>query len=91
MLGNPTASELMGIAACTGLAQNFAAIRSLITTGIQYGHMKMHLDNILNHLNASPEEVQLAVAHFESRSISFNSVRNYLEELRCLKTPARKI
>ena len=31
-----------------GLAQNFAAIRSLITSGIQKGHMKMHLLNILN-------------------------------------------
>lgn len=83
LLGNPDARELMGIAACTGLAQNFAAIRSLITTGIQFGHMKMHLENILNHLNASDEEVIQAVKHFEGKTISFNSVRNYLEELRC--------
>lgn len=83
LLGNPTAKELMGIAACTGLAQNFAAIRSLITTGIQYGHMKMHLDNILNHLNASDDEVGKVVTFFEGKTISFNSVRNYLEELRC--------
>ena len=86
MLGNPGARELMGIAACTGLAQNFAAIRSLITTGIQYGHMKMHLENILNHLKASPEESDKAVQYFESRSISFNSVRNFLENIRCARS-----
>ena len=43
LLGHPTAEELMMIIACMGLAQNFAAVRSLVTTGIQKGHMKMHL------------------------------------------------
>src|SRR5690606_12112100 len=56
MLHHPTAKDLMQIVAAAGLAQNFAAIRSLITTGIQQGHMKMHLLNILNQLEASPEE-----------------------------------
>src|SRR5690606_15031082 len=48
MLQNPSARELMQIIAVVGLAQNFAAVKSLITTGIQHGHMKMHLKNILN-------------------------------------------
>jgi len=43
LLGNPSASELMEIIAVAGLAQNFAAVKSLVTTGIQKGHMKMHL------------------------------------------------
>ena len=46
------ASELMQIIAAVGLAQNFAALKSLITSGIQKGHMKMHLLNILNHFGA---------------------------------------
>ena len=50
LLGSPNAKELMKIVAVAGLAQNFAAIKSLTTTGIQQGHMKMHLMNILNHL-----------------------------------------
>ena len=83
MLGNPSAKELMGIAACTGLAQNFAAIRSLVTTGIQYGHMKMHLDNILNHLNATESESARASRHFRDKVISFNAVRNFIDEIRC--------
>ena len=53
LLGNPSAEELMEIVAVAGLAQNFAALRSLITSGIQKGHMKMHLTNILNQLQAS--------------------------------------
>ena len=53
LLGNPNSKELMKIIAVSGLAQNFAAIKSLITTGIQKGHMKMHLSNILNALDLS--------------------------------------
>ena len=48
VLGNPNAELLMMQMACLGLAQNFGAIKSLVTTGIQKGHMKMHLLNILN-------------------------------------------
>ncbi|WP_272984569.1 hydroxymethylglutaryl-CoA reductase, degradative, partial [Leeuwenhoekiella blandensis] len=46
MLGNPSAPQLMEIIAVAGLAQNFGAVKSLTTTGIQKGHMKMHLMNI---------------------------------------------
>ena len=60
MLGKPNAHELMCIVAASGLAQNFAALRALTTTGIQKGHMKMHLLNILNQLEATEEEK----AHF---------------------------
>jgi hydroxymethylglutaryl-CoA reductase len=56
MLENPNARDLMKITAVAGLAQNFAAIKSLITTGIQHGHMKMHLINMLNKLEASRME-----------------------------------
>ena len=68
----------MGIIAATGLAQNFAALRSLVTTGIQKGHMKMHLMNILNHLQANEKEVCEAVAHFQDKVVSYTSVREFL-------------
>ena len=64
MLGNPSATELMEIVAVAGLAQNFAALRSLTTSGIQQGHMKMHLNNILNQHQATKEEKQIVIAHF---------------------------
>lgn len=82
MLGNPSATELMEIVAVAGLAQNFAALRSLTTSGIQQGHMKMHLNNILNQHQATKEEKQLVIAHFENKTASHNLVVDFLESLR---------
>ena len=82
ILGNPSAAELMQIIAVVGLAQNFAAVRSLVTTGIQRGHMKMHLTNILNHLHATPEEATAAVAFFDHKMVSFTAVRTFLDDFR---------
>ncbi len=82
MLGNPSAEELMMIIASTGLAQNFAAVRSLVTTGIQSGHMKMHLANILNHLGANAAEAADAMKYLEGKTVSFTAVREYLKQVR---------
>lgn len=82
LLGNPSAQELMKIVAATGLAQNFAAIKSLVTTGIQQGHMKMHLLNILNHLGATEEEKKISTIYFEDKVVSFTAVQHYLDGLR---------
>ena len=79
LLGHPNARELMMVIAATGLAQNFAAVRSLVTTGIQQGHMKMHLLNILNHLGANEQEAKEAVVYFKDRVVSFASVREFLD------------
>jgi hydroxymethylglutaryl-CoA reductase len=82
LLGNPSAEELMMIIATTGLAQNFAALRSLVTTGIQQGHMKMHLINILNQMEATEKEKEAACQYFEDNVVSFNAVRELLDTLR---------
>ncbi len=82
ILGRPSAPELMCIVAAVGLAQNFAAVRSLVTTGIQQGHMKMHLTNILNHLDASAEEAAAAQYFFQNQTVSFSGVRVFLEQER---------
>jgi len=80
ILGNPTAKELMGIVASVGLASNFAAIRSLITTGIQKGHMRLHLSNILNMLNVDNGQREEAESYFINRKVSFNAVKHFLHE-----------
>jgi hydroxymethylglutaryl-CoA reductase len=85
ILGNPDASELMGIIAAAGLASNFAAISSLITNGIQTGHMKMHLSNILYHLNADDSERQEAIRYFANRKPGFAAVGEFINELRVKK------
>jgi hydroxymethylglutaryl-CoA reductase len=79
VLNQPTARELMQIAACVGLAQNFAAVRSLVTTGIQKGHMKLHLLNILHQLGASEEQKVFAQNYFADKVVSFSAVRNLME------------
>ncbi len=82
LLGKPSAKELMQIVAVAGLAQNFAALRSLTTTGIQQGHMKMHIMNILNQLGANDTEKKQAVKHFEKNAVSHSAVADYITELR---------
>ena len=84
MLENPSAKELMQYVAVAGLAQNFAALRSLTTTGIQDGHMKMHLNNILNQFEANEEERVLIQKHFKHHVVSHSAVVEYIETLRKL-------
>ena len=80
LLGNPNAEKLMEIVAVAGLAQNFAALRSLVTSGIQKGHMKMHLFNILNQLDANPTQKEAALSYFKKNSVSFKTVSDFLQE-----------
>lgn len=82
ILGKPSSHELMQIVAVTGLAQNFAALRSLTTTGIQEGHMKMHINNILNQFQATKDERIAIAKHFENNTISHASVVEFIEKLR---------
>lgn len=82
MLGKPSAKELMEIIAVAGLAQNFAALNSLTTTGIQQGHMKMHLMNILNQFQANDLERNAVVKHFENQTVTHAGVVAFLENLR---------
>jgi hydroxymethylglutaryl-CoA reductase len=82
LLGNPSASELMQITATVGLAQNFSALRSLTTTGIQQGHMKMHLLNILNQLEATETEKATIIDYFKKDVPHHSTVVNVFKELR---------
>ena len=82
LLGKPSANELMQIVAVAGLSQNFAALRSLTTTGIQEGHMKMHLNNILNQFQVSDEERIFIKQHFKNETISHSAVVQCIEGLR---------
>ena len=82
ILNKPTAKELMQIVAVAGLAQNFAALRSLTTTGIQEGHMKMHLMNILNQFEANEEEKKTIVNHFKTNTVTHSAVVEQIEKLR---------
>ncbi|APY07985.1 hydroxymethylglutaryl-CoA reductase, degradative [Winogradskyella sp. J14-2] len=82
MLEKPSAKDLMQIVAVAGLAQNFAAVKSLTTTGIQEGHMKMHLMNILNQFEATSEEKEKIVAHFKTNVVTHSAVVEAIENVR---------
>jgi hydroxymethylglutaryl-CoA reductase len=82
LLHHPTAKELMQIVAVAGLAQNFAALRSLTTTGIQQGHMKMHLMNILNLFDATDIEKEILTDYFKVNAVTHSAVVEAIENLR---------
>ena len=82
LLGNPSAKELMEIVAVAGLAQNFAALKSLTTTGIQQGHMKMHLLNILNQFEANDREKLQLIEHFKTNTVTHSAVVDAIKNLR---------
>lgn len=81
LLHNPSAKDLMGIAAAAGLACNFSAVKSLVTTGIQQGHMKMHLFNIMKQLNVPESLKKKMVEHFKYEKVSVSAVRKLLEKM----------
>ena len=82
MMGKPSAKTLMQIIAAAGLAQNFAALRALTTKGIQHGHMKMHLQNILNQLEATAQEKEIITTYFDTKTVSHSAVVDKFNELR---------
>ncbi|MGB3591239.1 MAG: hydroxymethylglutaryl-CoA reductase, degradative [Nonlabens sp.] len=84
IMNNPDAAQLMRIVGVCGLAQNFAALHSLVTTGIQKGHMKMHLNNMLEQVGASEAEKQVLISKLGKQTPSFSVLRQLLLEIRSL-------
>ena len=82
LLGNPGAKELMMIIAASGLAQNFGALKALTTTGIQQGHMKMHLLNVLNNLGATDKEKDFFKIYFKDKVPRHSDIVNKFNEIR---------
>lgn len=78
ILGNPSANELMEITAAAGLANTFSAVRALTTSGIQKGHMRFHLNNILNTLGATEQQKLQATKFFKDKKVSHKAVQDFL-------------
>ncbi len=62
LLGINSADDLAKVMAAAGLAQNLGALRALATVGIQAGHMKLHLRNMIASAGASADEIESVVA-----------------------------
>ena len=67
ILGVESAQELAGIMAAAGIAQNLGAMRALSTTGIQSGHMRLHVRNMAISSGAKGDEIE-AVADMVNES-----------------------
>lgn len=83
LLGEPSAIELAGIIASLGLAQNFAALKALVTTGIQAGHMKLQARSLALLAGAKDEEVPRLVSQLlENKPFNLEKAQTLLQELR---------
>ena len=83
LLGEPSAIELAGIIASLGLAQNFAALKALVTTGIQSGHMKLQARSLALLAGAKEEEVPRLVSQLlENKPFNLEKAQTLLQELR---------
>ncbi|WP_347089964.1 hydroxymethylglutaryl-CoA reductase, degradative [Streptococcus parasanguinis] len=83
LLEEPSAIELAGIIASLGLAQNFAALKALVTTGIQAGHMKLQARSLALLAGAKEEEVpRLVTQLLENKPFNLEKAQTLLQELR---------
>jgi degradative hydroxymethylglutaryl-CoA reductase len=79
-----SADDLAKTIAAVGLAQNFAALRALVTQGISAGHMKLHSKNVACEAGAQGDEIEvLAEKMVHSGEISVTAGKKFLEEMRC--------
>jgi len=77
ILDQPSAQELMMYLAVAGLASNFVALKALVSGGIQEGHMKLHLSNIMNRLQIPEEKRFIIQQYFQDKTVSWSAVKEY--------------
>jgi hydroxymethylglutaryl-CoA reductase len=82
IMGVKRVNELAEIMASVGLASNFAALRALVSEGIQRGHMKLHAINYALSVGAGSLAKEVAKKMIERKDISMESARKILEELK---------
>ena len=82
LLGVGSARELAEVMGAVGLAQNFSAIRALVTEGIQQGHMTLHARSVVAAAGATPEIFETVVDRLiESGEIKVWKARELIEEV----------
>jgi len=82
LLGVTSARELAEVMGAVGLAQNFSAIRALVTEGIQQGHMTLHARSVVAAAGATPEIFETVVDRLiESGEIKVWKARELIEEV----------
>ena len=83
ILKNPDAKTLASIIVSIGLAQNFAALKALVSTGIQKGHMKLQARSLALFAGAKDNEVEIVVEKLlTSKFINLETAKNIILEIR---------
>ena len=83
ILKNPDAKTLASIIVSIGLAQNFAALKALVSTGIQKGHMKLQARSLALFAGAKDNEIDIVVEKLlTSKFINLDTAKNIILEIR---------
>ena len=82
ILGVTSAKELAGVITVAGLAQNFSALRALVTEGIQKGHIKLHARNLAAAVGAKTQQIdEIAQKMIHENTISLNRAKELLDQI----------
>lgn len=83
LLGLPQAKDLASLIVSVGLAQNFAALKALVSTGIQAGHMKLQAKSLALQAGAQDEEIAAVASRLTAKK-TFNlaAAQEILADLR---------
>lgn len=83
ILGIKSAAELGQVAACVGLANNFAAMRAIVKEGIRRGHMELHATNIAHMAGAHGKEIELVANRLiQENNISYSRAKELIKIVR---------
>ncbi|NPD87825.1 MAG: hydroxymethylglutaryl-CoA reductase, degradative [Asgard group archaeon] len=79
ILGVSNVEEFACVVAAVGLAQNVAALRALVSEGIQKGHMMLHARNIAINAGAKGDKIEeITQRMIEEENISFDRAKEIL-------------
>ncbi len=82
LLGRPNAKELASIVLSIGLAQNFAALKALVSTGIQAGHMKLQAKSLALLAGAKEEQILEVVKQLlDSKHMNLETAQKIVNKL----------
>ncbi|CQR47546.1 3-hydroxy-3-methylglutaryl-coenzyme A reductase [Paraliobacillus sp. PM-2] len=82
VLGSPTAKELESIIASVGLAQNFSAIRALVTEGIQKGHMGLQAKSLAISAGAKGDQIDKVTEQLkQANNMNVTTAKELLSKL----------
>lgn len=82
LLDQPPAAELSRILVAVGLAQNLAAIRALVTEGIQRGHMSLQARSLAIRVGATGENIECVAKRLqEAKHMNSKTAQEILDDL----------